>query len=107
MCRRAGTKMVYRLRWLGFGTMTDTRMASWRIKISRIGRLSRRPRRKFLLTAGRLGAAVLRPYRGFSKRRVGIQDPAGVRAYATAAAARTGVGATKAACSWSSLRAWT
>src|SRR5882762_5237540 len=47
MCPRAGTKMACRLRWLGFGTTTDTQMASWRIKIDRIGRPPRRPRRKF------------------------------------------------------------
>src|SRR5712671_6962668 len=67
MCRRAGTKMVCRSRWLGFGTMTDTRMAGWRIRIGRIGRLSRRPRRKFLLTAGRLGRSGAAPLPGRRK----------------------------------------
>src|SRR5882762_6098891 len=47
MCPRAGTKMACRLRWLGFGTTIGTQMASWRIKIGRIGRPPRRPRRKF------------------------------------------------------------
>src|SRR5712671_2331414 len=67
MCRRAGTKMVCRSLWRGFGTMTGTRMASWRIKLGRIGRLSRRPRRKFLLTAGRLGRSGAAPLPGRRK----------------------------------------
>src|SRR5882724_5395932 len=45
MCRRAGTKTGWGSRWPGFGTTTGTRMASWLIKISRIGRPSLHLRR--------------------------------------------------------------